>query len=302
MNGWSYPVQGPSASGIAAIQQLFEALGLVKAPKVEIGEPAIALGGRPGERLEHVLTVTTPENRPVYAHAVSDQPWLTAGKATSKGRTASLPLIVEAVPHEPGKTLRARIKVTANGNKRFEVPLVLAVADAPPVLRSGAHATASLGAPSAPTEVTAAPALVAPTPAASPFVDLDVPALAPAPALPAPVAPAPAAAPEPVPVPVSGKPSWLTPQRRLLLFRLLPVAIVVIGLLTTIVLDLFVREDEESAVLPPIDENARIVVDFHDGPLADDGLYTLAAPEHCASACRCWPIPKTPRTAATTSA
>ena len=40
-NGWTYPVPGPGASGLAAVQQLFEALGLVKPPQVELSEEAI---------------------------------------------------------------------------------------------------------------------------------------------------------------------------------------------------------------------------------------------------------------------
>src|SRR5262249_39358529 len=40
-NGWDYPVVGPTASGMAAVQQLFEALGLVKTPRVELSEDAI---------------------------------------------------------------------------------------------------------------------------------------------------------------------------------------------------------------------------------------------------------------------
>ncbi len=161
-NGWSYPVQGPSASGLAAVQQLFEALGLVKAPKVELPEPAIALVGRAGERLEHLVTVTTPESRPVFAHAQSDQPWLAVGKTVCKGRSATIPLVVAAVPDERGKSLRARVKVTANGNQRFDVPVLLAVADAPPVGgagRSWAQATAALSAATAATEVAAEPAI-----------------------------------------------------------------------------------------------------------------------------------------------
>ncbi len=44
-NGWTYPVQGPSASGLGAIQQFFEALGLTAPPKVEISTKRIDLTG-----------------------------------------------------------------------------------------------------------------------------------------------------------------------------------------------------------------------------------------------------------------
>jgi hypothetical protein len=126
-NGWSYPVQGPTASGMGAVQQFFEALGLVKPPKVELSEPAIALRGDVGARLEHRLEARTGENRPVFASAVSDQPWLYAGKAILNGRVATIILVVSSVPDEPYQTLTAHVNVTANGLQRFVVPVTLAV-------------------------------------------------------------------------------------------------------------------------------------------------------------------------------
>src|SRR5262249_40396035 len=56
-NGWAYPVQGPSSSGLGAVQQFFEALGLTPSPKVEISDSAIALTGNVGDRLEHQLKI-----------------------------------------------------------------------------------------------------------------------------------------------------------------------------------------------------------------------------------------------------
>jgi hypothetical protein len=124
-NGWPYPVRGPTASGIAAVQQLFETLGLVRTPQVELSETAITLRGRPGERIEYVLTVFTAENRAAVAHAVSDQPWLRAEKTVFRGRLAAIPLLVEAVPGPPGRAQTAWLQVTANGDQRFDVPVTV---------------------------------------------------------------------------------------------------------------------------------------------------------------------------------
>jgi hypothetical protein len=126
-NGWVYPVQGPAASGIGAVQQFFEALGLTPPPKVEVSTRAINLSGAAGERLDYVVQVGTLEKRPVYAHGVSDQPWLKVGRANLQGRTASLPLTVPAVPDRPGERLQATVTVIANGNQRFPVSVCLAV-------------------------------------------------------------------------------------------------------------------------------------------------------------------------------
>jgi hypothetical protein len=126
-NGWTYPVQGPPASGLGAVQQFFEALGLTPPPRVEVSTRAVNLTGAAGERLDYVLQVATPEKRPVYAHGVSDQPWLKVGRANLQGRTATLPLVVPEVPDRPGERLQAQVTVIANGNQRFPVAVSLTV-------------------------------------------------------------------------------------------------------------------------------------------------------------------------------
>ncbi len=132
-NGWKYPVRGPTAAGLGAVQQLFEALGLVKAPKVEISTTALDLEGAPGERIEQVLAVVTEEKRAVVAYATCDESWLQVGRTIFNGRTATIPLIVPAVPDEPGTTLRCKVAVRANGDQRFVVPVSLAIRAAEPV-------------------------------------------------------------------------------------------------------------------------------------------------------------------------
>ncbi len=126
-NGWEYPVPGPPAAGLAAVQQFFEALGLVKTPRVELSEDAIRLQGRPGEKVEYTLAAVAQENRAAVAHAKSDQTWLQVGPTVFRGRSAFLPLTIAAVSGRPGETMRANLSVTANGNQRFQVPVVLEV-------------------------------------------------------------------------------------------------------------------------------------------------------------------------------
>lgn len=130
-NGWTYPVQGPSASGLGAVQQFFEALGLTEAPKVEISDRAIVLRGDPGQQLRHVLRVETKAKRPVYAYGKSNQPWLEVGKPHLNGRVASIALVIPSVPPRPGETLSAKVRVQANGNQHFIVPITLTVGSPP---------------------------------------------------------------------------------------------------------------------------------------------------------------------------
>jgi hypothetical protein len=145
-NGWTYPVQGPSASGIGAVQQFFEALGLTPPPKVEISAWSVNFCGKIGAKLEHRLEVRTQEKRPVYAHATSDQPWLEVGRPRLAGRIATIPLIVPTVPNRPGEVLQAKVLITANGNQRFAVPVMLAVAgsDGPSLIPTVTEASPSV--------------------------------------------------------------------------------------------------------------------------------------------------------------
>jgi hypothetical protein len=168
-NGWTYPVQGPSASGIGAVQQFFEALGLTPPPKVSISERKIVLRGNPGDPLSHTIKVESPEKRPVYAHGTSSQPWLEVSRAKLNGRTATINLSVPAVPNRPGETLTAQLVVQSNGNQRFVVPVTLRIGGDP----NGTMIMdfAQLTQPAAPTTLIAqAPLDFSAQPAAVPLV------------------------------------------------------------------------------------------------------------------------------------
>ncbi len=151
-NGWTYPVVGPTATGVAALQQLFEALGLSHPPRVELSEDAVQLSGRPGDKVEHVLVAVSQENRAAVAHAVSDQPWLGVEPTIFRGRSAFLPLTVASVPGRPGDTLRAELTVTANGGQRWVVPVTLTVGSSSRavVTPQAAPALVPLAAPAVP--------------------------------------------------------------------------------------------------------------------------------------------------------
>jgi hypothetical protein len=131
-NGWIYPVQGPASSGLGAIQQFFEALGLVKAPVVEISTNAIQLQGPPGAKLEHVLQVRAQEKRPVFAYATAGVPWLQIGPIRLDGRRAHVPVQVASVPAQPGEQMQGKVQVTANGGQRFIVEVTLTISGQSP--------------------------------------------------------------------------------------------------------------------------------------------------------------------------
>ncbi len=221
-NGWTYPVQGPCATGMAAVQQFFEALGLAKAPKVELKTAGISLRGDVGEILAATVEVTSPEKKPVYAHVVSDQPWVATTAIKCSGRKAVVHLAV-TVPHLPGQTAQANLTVIGNGHQKFQIPLTLAVggfspfAGMTPIMAIPIDEPLVMALPADDDPITVAPmqamppplpmaqVMAAPVLPASPFAGLGnapAPALSPPPLPPMAISPVP-----PVPVPAAPMPA-----------------------------------------------------------------------------------------------
>ncbi len=252
-NGWIYPVTGPSATGYAAVQQLFEALGLARAPKVQLSEDTIRLSGASGARVEHVLAAVTDEDRAVVAFGSSDQPWLEVGQPISRGRTASLPLTVASVPGQPGDMLVARVLVTANGGQRLEAAVRLTVAGKP---AGFAAAATPVPAPrSMPTPAPAVPPSYRPYPYHSSGSSIELPTL-----------------PRTIP-PVSGEGSS---RRRLLWWILIPALLLILAILAVILRDYLIPRSSAAGVAPneTVDSSPRIAIRFHDAK-KDDELETL---------------------------
>jgi hypothetical protein len=236
-NGWTYPVQAPTASGLGAVQQFFEALGLASAPKVEVAEKSVALYGTAGQALQHPLEVRTREKRPVWAWGTSDQPWLDVGRATLNGRLATLPLVIRSVPDRPGETLEATVNVTANGNQRLAVPVTLLVGPGSPFAFTD-------DAP-----VAAVPVEVPPAPAAQPVPGVPVGSLATGPPPAAPAA-TPALTLAPRARPGRGR-AWV---------HLLPAGLLLFALLVTVFRDLLLGGAASDNV--PVDPHVRVRIGF----------------------------------------
>ena len=131
-NGWTYPVQEPSASGLAAVQQFFEALGLTSPPTVGLDRSEIRLECRAGETLLSTIKLSSHEKKPVFAHATSDQGWLRVEEVKLDGRSATVHLRIANVPDRGGETIRANLTVVSNGRQKFVVPVYLQVSGPPP--------------------------------------------------------------------------------------------------------------------------------------------------------------------------
>jgi hypothetical protein len=124
-NGWDYPVRGALAGGVAAVQQFFEALGLVRPPRVELSRDAVRLEGTEGERVEEAFVVRTAEKKPIYAWATADRRWLQVSLRQVSG--TDVQVVLAATVPAGVQVMQATVTVTANGGQRFVVPVTLEV-------------------------------------------------------------------------------------------------------------------------------------------------------------------------------
>jgi hypothetical protein len=255
-NGWTYPVQGPAASGISGIQQFFEALGLTTPPRVDISERTVNFEGSVGERLQRDIRVETQEKRPVYAHAIADQPWLRIGPIALEGRSARIPIEVPTVPARPGERLHGKVTVTANGNQRFWVAVSLLVNDKSTAVRS-TSSTIRTGIP-----------VVQPAPVAQAVAPVPYAVAAPTAIVyePTPLAKLTESMTEPY-----GGSKWL---------HAVPVMLLFLVLLGVVARDILLppRSEDDTTAEGLVDPNPFLEVRFHDGKKGDDADRALPDP------------------------
>ena len=127
-NGWTYPVPGPAASGIAAVQQFFEALGLVEAPQVLLEPRSHECSGYPGDKINLTFTVFSSEKRHVYAHATNtpDAPWIIC-KPTDSEKNRAVISVEVVIPDSPPGQVEGRINIFSNGGKVFRPRIYLSI-------------------------------------------------------------------------------------------------------------------------------------------------------------------------------
>ncbi|NBT63476.1 MAG: hypothetical protein EBT02_17100, partial [Planctomycetia bacterium] len=127
-NGWTYPVPGPAASGVAAVQQFFEALGLVEAPQVFLEPRSHECSGYPGAKINLTFTVFSSEKRHVYAHATNtpDAPWIIC-KPTDSEKNRAVISVEVIIPDSPPSQVEGRINIFSNGGKVFRPRIYLSI-------------------------------------------------------------------------------------------------------------------------------------------------------------------------------
>jgi hypothetical protein len=134
VNGWTYPVSEPTASGVAAVQQFFEGMGLSKPPNVQLSRGPFPQSCLPGEVIQGQLVLRTTARKWVYARVESDAPWLRLPAQNVSGPQQAV-IAFEAISQhlQPGRVHEGNLRVTANAGQVLGVPVRLEVR--PPATR-----------------------------------------------------------------------------------------------------------------------------------------------------------------------
>jgi hypothetical protein len=117
-NGWTYPVSGPCAKGIAAVQQFFEGMGLSKPPTVRLAEEDLHLTCLAGQVANGQVILRTDARKWIYARAESESPWLRVTAQNVSGPQQTLiPLEADSRDLLPGQAHAAALRIVANAGQ-----------------------------------------------------------------------------------------------------------------------------------------------------------------------------------------
>lgn len=117
-NGWIYPVSGPTAPGMAAVQQFFEGLGLTRPPAVQLVETEAQLTCLYPETVAGRATLRTAARKWIYARAESDVHWLRVPVPVVSGpRQAVIPYEVDSSLLDADRVHEGTLHVVANAGQ-----------------------------------------------------------------------------------------------------------------------------------------------------------------------------------------
>jgi hypothetical protein len=122
VNGWSYPVGGATARGVAAVQQFFECMGLSKPPPLQVSDSEVRFLCTAPEVVRGEVVLRTGAKKWVYAMADSDVPWLKViTPAVSGPQQAPIAFEVDSGLLDENKIHEGSVLVVANAGQRFAV-------------------------------------------------------------------------------------------------------------------------------------------------------------------------------------
>ena len=127
-NGWAYPVPGPPAPGVAAVQQFFECMGLSKPPPLQLSETAFSYQLIPPETQSGQFTLRTSAKKWVYGMADSDKPWLRITTPVAAGpQQAQFTFEIDSRLMEKNQVHEGTVQLIANAGQKLSVRVVVAV-------------------------------------------------------------------------------------------------------------------------------------------------------------------------------
>jgi hypothetical protein len=132
-NGWSYPIAGSAITGMAAVQQFFDALGLSKPPVLELSPGELRLRATVPQKLREQVTLRTNQRKLVYAQIESDAPWLKPVSQTATGQQqATIAFEVDSALMNDDALFVGNLRIIANANQTFSVRISVDVSGNPP--------------------------------------------------------------------------------------------------------------------------------------------------------------------------
>jgi hypothetical protein len=126
-NGWDYPVPEPASTGVARVQQYFEALGFSKPVRVSLEDDLLLLRGPAGGEAVGELRLVTEEKRPIWVVLHCDAPWLDIRDIDLRPRLAVLRLGSRNIPGNPEDQHTSQVIITTNGRVKHKVTVRLTV-------------------------------------------------------------------------------------------------------------------------------------------------------------------------------
>jgi hypothetical protein len=114
--GWDYPLRGPMAPSLGAVQQYFEALRLSQVPRVTLDASGFDITCEFPEMVTRAITLSTTSRKWVYAFVESGALWLKPREqAVAGGRQVDVVFDVDSEMMEPGRVHEGVLQLIVNG-------------------------------------------------------------------------------------------------------------------------------------------------------------------------------------------
>jgi hypothetical protein len=120
--GWDYPLTGPLAPSLGAVQQYFEALRLSSVPKVSVDAAEFDVTCEWPEAVTRAVTLRTTSRKWVYAFVESGAMWLKPREPAAAGaREVDVVFEIDSEMLEPGRVHEGVLQLTTNGGVEHNV-------------------------------------------------------------------------------------------------------------------------------------------------------------------------------------